>query len=163
MSPELPHNHRLYIETVGCQMNMLDSELVVAALRKQGYELTADVGVNRTSIANWPRPPDLTTHVCQRRSLGQVSLVHPDLGNDAKWSLLTDFDFGSAPPADCAGVELQMGDIGSIFNPPSTALTGRKKVLTYSTAETSSDRSEPSVGSRPASSRAESTAVALAF
>jgi tRNA-2-methylthio-N6-dimethylallyladenosine synthase len=30
----------LYIETVGCQMNMLDSELVVAALRKQGYELT---------------------------------------------------------------------------------------------------------------------------
>src|SRR5256885_2624244 len=29
----------LYIETVGCQMNVLDSELVVAALRKQGYEL----------------------------------------------------------------------------------------------------------------------------
>lgn len=35
---------RLYIETVGCQMNMLDSELVVASLRKRGYELakTAD-------------------------------------------------------------------------------------------------------------------------
>ncbi|MEN1679315.1 MAG: tRNA (N6-isopentenyl adenosine(37)-C2)-methylthiotransferase MiaB [Planctomycetota bacterium] len=31
---------RLYIETVGCQMNVLDSELVVASLRKQGYELT---------------------------------------------------------------------------------------------------------------------------
>ena len=31
---------RLYIETVGCQMNMLDSELVVAALRNEGYELT---------------------------------------------------------------------------------------------------------------------------
>lgn len=29
----------LYIETVGCQMNVLDSELVVAALRKDGYEL----------------------------------------------------------------------------------------------------------------------------
>src|SRR5215467_12289756 len=29
----------LYIETVGCQMNVLDSELVVAALRKGGYEL----------------------------------------------------------------------------------------------------------------------------
>ena len=29
----------LYIETVGCQMNMLDSELVVADLRRQGYEL----------------------------------------------------------------------------------------------------------------------------
>ena len=36
------HNRRLYIETVGCQMNMLDSELVVAALRKDGYELTDD-------------------------------------------------------------------------------------------------------------------------
>ena len=30
---------KLYIETVGCQMNMLDSELVVASLRRQGYEL----------------------------------------------------------------------------------------------------------------------------
>src|SRR5215470_3252300 len=30
---------QLYIETVGCQMNMLDSELVVAALRKAGYEV----------------------------------------------------------------------------------------------------------------------------
>ncbi len=25
----LAHNHKLFIETVGCQMNMLDSELVV--------------------------------------------------------------------------------------------------------------------------------------
>ena len=30
---------RLYIETVGCQMNMLDSELVVATLRQRGYAL----------------------------------------------------------------------------------------------------------------------------
>jgi tRNA-2-methylthio-N6-dimethylallyladenosine synthase len=30
---------RLYIETVGCQMNVLDSELVVGGLRRQGYEL----------------------------------------------------------------------------------------------------------------------------
>ncbi|HVA46801.1 MAG TPA: tRNA (N6-isopentenyl adenosine(37)-C2)-methylthiotransferase MiaB [Pirellulales bacterium] len=32
---------KLYIETVGCQMNMLDSELVVASLRNQGYELVS--------------------------------------------------------------------------------------------------------------------------
>src|ERR1700682_6275660 len=32
---------KLYIETVGCQMNMLDSELVVASLRRQGYQLVA--------------------------------------------------------------------------------------------------------------------------
>jgi tRNA-2-methylthio-N6-dimethylallyladenosine synthase len=30
---------RLFIETVGCQMNVLDSEMVVASLRKRGYEL----------------------------------------------------------------------------------------------------------------------------
>ena len=34
-------SRKLYIETVGCQMNMLDSELVVADLRKRGYELVA--------------------------------------------------------------------------------------------------------------------------
>jgi tRNA-2-methylthio-N6-dimethylallyladenosine synthase len=34
---------KLYIETVGCQMNVLDSELVVARLRSQGYELTSDI------------------------------------------------------------------------------------------------------------------------
>src|ERR1700674_1726993 len=30
---------KLYIETVGCQMNVLDSELVVGSLRRLGYEL----------------------------------------------------------------------------------------------------------------------------
>src|SRR5437660_6699384 len=30
---------KLYIETVGCQMNVLDSELVVWSLRRQGYEV----------------------------------------------------------------------------------------------------------------------------
>ncbi len=30
---------KLYIETVGCQMNMLDSEMVVASLRRDGFEL----------------------------------------------------------------------------------------------------------------------------
>jgi tRNA-2-methylthio-N6-dimethylallyladenosine synthase len=33
-------SQKLYIETVGCQMNVLDSELVVGALRRQGYQLT---------------------------------------------------------------------------------------------------------------------------
>src|SRR5580700_6791350 len=31
---------KLYIETVGCQMNVLDSELVVGSLRRQGFTLT---------------------------------------------------------------------------------------------------------------------------
>lgn len=46
------HNGKLFIETVGCQMNMLDSELVVAALRKQGYELTSDVSEADTVLFN---------------------------------------------------------------------------------------------------------------
>jgi tRNA-2-methylthio-N6-dimethylallyladenosine synthase len=31
---------KFYLETVGCQMNVLDSELVVGSLRRHGYELT---------------------------------------------------------------------------------------------------------------------------
>ena len=39
-SPPCPDGgHRLYVETVGCQMNMLDSEMVVASLRRLGYAL----------------------------------------------------------------------------------------------------------------------------
>jgi tRNA-2-methylthio-N6-dimethylallyladenosine synthase len=41
--PTSPPRKKLYIETVGCQMNMLDSELVVAKLRKEGFELTDDI------------------------------------------------------------------------------------------------------------------------
>jgi len=42
----------LYIETVGCQMNMLDSELVVAALRKDGYELVDTPAAADTILFN---------------------------------------------------------------------------------------------------------------
>ena len=43
---------RLYIETVGCQMNMLDSELVVASLRERGYDLTTDIQSADTILYN---------------------------------------------------------------------------------------------------------------
>jgi tRNA-2-methylthio-N6-dimethylallyladenosine synthase len=33
---------KLFVETVGCQMNVLDTELVVGGLRQDGYELTLD-------------------------------------------------------------------------------------------------------------------------
>ena len=46
------HNGKLFIETVGCQMNMLDSELVVGALRKEGYELTSDIREADTILFN---------------------------------------------------------------------------------------------------------------
>jgi len=46
------HNGKLYIETVGCQMNELDSELVVGALRNEGYELTRDMHEADTILLN---------------------------------------------------------------------------------------------------------------
>ena len=44
--------HRLYIDTVGCQMNVLDSEMVVADLRRQGYELASSVAEADTILFN---------------------------------------------------------------------------------------------------------------
>lgn len=51
-SNEPTPTHKLYIETVGCQMNMLDSEMVVASLRRQGYELTSSVAEADTILFN---------------------------------------------------------------------------------------------------------------
>ena len=53
-SPPTPpmHNGKLFIETVGCQMNVLDSELVVAALRNQGYTLPDQIGEADTVLFN---------------------------------------------------------------------------------------------------------------
>jgi tRNA-2-methylthio-N6-dimethylallyladenosine synthase len=41
--PSQSKRRKVFIETVGCQMNLLDSELVVARLRQEGYELTDDL------------------------------------------------------------------------------------------------------------------------
>ncbi len=43
---------RLYIETVGCQMNVLDSELVAADLLAAGYELVATARQADTILFN---------------------------------------------------------------------------------------------------------------
>lgn len=43
---------KLFIETVGCQMNVLDSEMVVASLKRYGYELTNDVVAADTILFN---------------------------------------------------------------------------------------------------------------
>src|SRR3954451_952941 len=49
--PQTPRK-KLYIETVGCQMNVLDSELVVGKLRQEGYELTSDIEQADTILYN---------------------------------------------------------------------------------------------------------------
>lgn len=43
---------RLYMETVGCQMNLLDSELVLSALRRDGFELTDSVATADVVLFN---------------------------------------------------------------------------------------------------------------
>jgi tRNA-2-methylthio-N6-dimethylallyladenosine synthase len=43
---------RLYIDTVGCQMNVLDSEMVVADLRKRGFELAGDLATADVILFN---------------------------------------------------------------------------------------------------------------
>jgi tRNA-2-methylthio-N6-dimethylallyladenosine synthase len=52
MSDPMPRRKKLYIETVGCQMNLLDSELVVGKLRSEGYELTDDIDQADTILYN---------------------------------------------------------------------------------------------------------------
>ena len=52
MADPSPPRKKLYIETVGCQMNVLDSELVVARLRQEGYELTDDIDQADTILYN---------------------------------------------------------------------------------------------------------------
>ncbi|WP_435016466.1 tRNA (N6-isopentenyl adenosine(37)-C2)-methylthiotransferase MiaB [Tundrisphaera sp. TA3] len=47
-----PRPKKLYIETVGCQMNLLDSELVVGKLRNDGYVLTDDIDQADTILYN---------------------------------------------------------------------------------------------------------------
>lgn len=43
---------RLYIDTVGCQMNVLDSEMVVADLRRHGYEIVSTPALADTVLLN---------------------------------------------------------------------------------------------------------------
>jgi tRNA-2-methylthio-N6-dimethylallyladenosine synthase len=50
--PSLEPRKKVYIETVGCQMNVLDSELVIARLRQEGYELTDDIEAADTILYN---------------------------------------------------------------------------------------------------------------
>ena len=52
MSDGVTKTKKLYIETVGCQMNLLDSELVVGKLRSEGYVLTDDIAQADTILYN---------------------------------------------------------------------------------------------------------------
>ncbi len=68
---------KVYIETVGCQMNVLDSELVIGALRKQGYDLTdtpADADVMLFNTCSVREHAEEKTY----SSLGRIRLMKKD-------------------------------------------------------------------------------------
>jgi tRNA-2-methylthio-N6-dimethylallyladenosine synthase len=51
--PLLPVSHRkLYIETYGCQMNVVDSEVVAAILQQHKYELTEEISEAELILVN---------------------------------------------------------------------------------------------------------------
>ncbi len=71
---------KLYIETVGCQMNVLDSEMVVASLRRCGYDLTDSVETADTILFN---TCSVREHAEEKvynsvARLKQLKLLHPD-------------------------------------------------------------------------------------
>ncbi|MDZ4851558.1 MAG: tRNA (N6-isopentenyl adenosine(37)-C2)-methylthiotransferase MiaB [Pirellulaceae bacterium] len=75
-----PAVKHLYIDTVGCQMNVLDSEMVVASLRKHGYRLTQDPGLADTILFN---TCSVREHAEEKSynnlfHLKQLKLKHPD-------------------------------------------------------------------------------------
>jgi tRNA-2-methylthio-N6-dimethylallyladenosine synthase len=50
--PPTPTPRKLYLETVGCQMNVLDSELVLGELLARGYRLTEEIEDADTILFN---------------------------------------------------------------------------------------------------------------
>mgnify|MGYP000324199605 CR=1 FL=1 len=71
---------KLYIETVGCQMNVLDSEMVVASLKGQGYELTPSPESADTILFNTcsVREHAETKVYSNLANLKRMKLAHPE-------------------------------------------------------------------------------------
>ncbi|MDA0831762.1 MAG: tRNA (N6-isopentenyl adenosine(37)-C2)-methylthiotransferase MiaB [Planctomycetota bacterium] len=69
------HNGRVYIETVGCQMNMLDSELVVATLRRNGYDITSTIQDADTILFNTCSVREHAEHKIYSQ-LGRLKFAH---------------------------------------------------------------------------------------
>ena len=72
---------QLYIQTVGCQMNILDSEMVVASLRKEGYSLTQDPAIADAILFNTCSVREHAEEKAYNNvlRLKQLKLANPDL------------------------------------------------------------------------------------
>ena len=72
---------QLYIETYGCQMNVVDSEVVAAILQKQEYKLTRDIGEADLILVN---TCSIRDHAEQRirsrlRDFRQIKKARPEV------------------------------------------------------------------------------------
>lgn len=144
MSASLPH--KLFIETVGCQMNMLDSELVVAALRKQGYELTGDMTDADTILFNTCSVREHAEHKIysalgrlKYRKQSQPDLVIGVMGCMAQKD--QELIFQRAPHVD---VVVGTGQLAEIPRLLAEARTSRKKALAVSLDRREGTRQEVS-------------------
>ena len=75
------HNQLLYIETVGCQMNVLDSELVQGQLESQGYKFVDDSDQADVVLLNTCSVRELSEHKVWSR-LGRLGKERREHGKD---------------------------------------------------------------------------------
>jgi tRNA-2-methylthio-N6-dimethylallyladenosine synthase len=143
-APAPDHNGKLYVETVGCQMNMLDSELVVAALRKRGYELTSDVDQADTVLFNTCSVREHAEHkiysrlgLLKRSKVRRPNQVIGVMGCMAQKD--QDLVFRRAPHVDLVVGTGQLGEIPRLVD---EARTNRERQLAVSLGRKDGSRLE---------------------
>ncbi len=88
MTDQLYMPKRVYIETVGCQMNVLDSELIVSGLVQAGYE-----------VVDSPRDADtILYNTCSVRQHAEDKIYH------ARWAACVRSRSGSPRPLSACWV-----------------------------------------------------------
>jgi len=138
------HNQLLFIETVGCQMNVLDSELVVAALREDGYELTDQVQDADTVLFNTCSVRDHAEHKIYSQ-LGRLKYSKRHRPNQVigVFGCMAQKDqeliFQRAPHVDMVVGTGQLAEIPRLV---SESRRDRKRALAVSLARTGGSRDE---------------------
>ncbi len=137
---------KLYIETVGCQMNMLDSELVVAALRRHGYELTNDAAQADTILFNTCSVREHAEHkiYSELGRLKSCKRSRPDLVIGVIGCMAQkdqELIFKRAPHVDVVVGTGQLAEIPRLID---EARSGRRRSLAVSLARSEGSRAEVS-------------------
>jgi len=138
------HNQKLYIETVGCQMNVLDSELVVGAMRQHGYELTEDIKQADTVLLNTCSVREHAEHKIYSQ-LGRMKFSKRDRPNQVIGVMGCmaqkdqDLIFKKAPHVDIVVGTGQLGEIPQLVD---EARSNRERSLAVSLGRRDGSRNE---------------------